>query len=363
MNTVSRPMSDAHIHAYVDGQLKREGEHRLQTLLGARPEKHEQIQEYQAINVRLRQELAFILAEELSPGLSAILGQAKVGQAKVGQAKVGQAKVGQATLPRQAAAKPRAKPRVKPQIAPSPTPAEPASAVTVNVPQPSPQPVVPDSPIPPPPEPTPNIAAIDLDTLMTAPAHSNPVQDGFRGLWFGMLCIVGLVALGGGWSLRQHTEFAAERLATQINSALTAHLLYANESDHVVDFAPLQVGKYRQWLNRWLGQRLVIPNLSAMQLEFLGARLLPITSAEAAGFLVYRKEKHPATISVYVNRIPKAITVSLPTCEQPPVAGAKPLTVCYWFRHSLNYLVVSDLPVDDTRAAAKEVLRQIVPEK
>jgi len=56
----AKPMSDAHIHAYVDRQLKLEREQRLQELVSAWPEKFEQVQEYQIINQRLVDGLADI---------------------------------------------------------------------------------------------------------------------------------------------------------------------------------------------------------------------------------------------------------------------------------------------------------------
>ena len=304
--TSTRPMSDAHIHAYVDGQLKREREQRLQALLGERPEKYEQIKEYQAINLRLQEALAFLLEEELPPAISNLLNKNKTLRKEGGSSAGKEKRISHA------------------QQSPD------SGGKEIN---------------------------IDLEPVQIA--EKRP-QRRFRFL-LSFVTIALILGFVSGWALRQNVQLSSEMMVMQINNALTAHRLYADSASHAVDYAAQENGALKKKFKQMFGQRLNVPALKSFKLALLGGRVLPLGPGETAGYLLYKDQKQKTSVSVYINRIPNAISSSKPFCELTSGKVDNRESVCLWQRDGLNYVIVSKIPVQDLRPIAKEVQRQIRP--
>lgn len=63
----SRSLQQRELHAYVDGQLNKEGQRRVEDYLESHPEALEQVRDYQLLNDKLRQHYAPVLEEPIPP--------------------------------------------------------------------------------------------------------------------------------------------------------------------------------------------------------------------------------------------------------------------------------------------------------
>jgi anti-sigma factor RsiW len=163
------------------------------------------------------------------------------------------------------------------------------------------------------------------------------------------------VAAGVGWYARGALwteEPVSERL---IDNAVVAHALYVNEKTHAVEAAADSPN-----LMRWLSNRIMTPidapNLGAQGFNFLGGRLLPGETGDAA--------HGPAAQLMYENssaeRVTLYITAALPDKKEVwKFENRNGVEAYYWANDMVTCTIVADLPEGDVRMLGKKIFEQL----
>lgn len=156
-----------------------------------------------------------------------------------------------------------------------------------------------------------------------------------------------LIGAGAGWFTS--LQMNAPKAMQFADLAIEAHEIYTREQRHAVEVAANDSEHLTSWLSKRIGQKLVIPDLSARGYTFLGGRLL------AAG-------TQPAAQLMYEDQAKRRITIFL-TANQ---AGAESkfiveekrgITACYWLDGPLGFVIAGEESRDDMMALAHMVYK------
>jgi len=312
-------MSDAHIHAYVDGQLKRERGISLQSILGDLPEKYEQLEEYQRINDSLRTTLQPMLDEPIPNSIMQLFN-------------------GAAPSPAAANSKFR---KNKPNHVESQTQPEATMQASTSAPD------------------------LKSEAKATAKKQKVPKGEGNQEMEnefdykykqlrsFGsalrtipiivILCIVSFIV---GWNVRNQYKFNEERTAEFVNQAINSDNIFIGNPQEITE--PRSLDRiFRKKFTR----PLQIPDSKELSLK--GGRILPYGQSGTAALLEYSASGH--AVSLYFNQVPGLVTVEIPFCE-----NVKPKMVCYWHRGDMNFAVTATLKETQLRGIAKTFLQQLL---
>ena len=319
-NLQSRPMSDAHIHAYVDGQLKQERGQTLQSLLGDRPEKYEQLEEYQRINESLKNSLQHILTEPIPNSILTLLNQSESRPAAANNV----------SRIQPASAKGANLRSVKPEPAPAPAPSKPARESRSTKADSKP-----DS----------GISELNLeDDLDYKYKQLRKFGNSLRTI--PIIIIFCLISFIVGWNVRNQFQFSEERVADFVNNAINSHGIYAGQEQELTELRSIN-----RVLRKRFSRPLQIPDTREMTLR--GGRILPYGQSGVAALMEYRI--NGKTISLYVTQQSGLVTVEIPFCE-----NVKPSTVCYWHRDDMNFAVIGKMKDDKLRLIAKSFLQKLL---
>ncbi|MGH6900023.1 MAG: anti-sigma factor family protein [Geminicoccaceae bacterium] len=167
-----------------------------------------------------------------------------------------------------------------------------------------------------------------------------------------------LLAAGlSGWTLSDHfSRVEPEAPAVSFTrQALNAHVLYAPDMQHPVEFGADQENSFLLWLSERLGQAVHAPNLADLGFTLVGGRLLP-----AAG--------EPAAQLMYENPDAQRITLYIRSGWETPPEGAKDGTInfageggvstVYWTDGPLAYALGGALDREQLFAIAKIIQQQ-----
>jgi anti-sigma factor RsiW len=137
--------------------------------------------------------------------------------------------------------------------------------------------------------------------------------------------------------------------------ALNAHLLYASDMQHPVEFGADQENSFLVWLSERLGQAVHAPNLADLDFKLVGGRLLPAAGQAAAQLM-------------YENPDAQRITLYIRSGWETPRGGAKDGTInftgesgvsaVYWTDGPLAYALGGALDREQLFAIAKIVQQQ-----
>jgi anti-sigma factor RsiW len=163
---------------------------------------------------------------------------------------------------------------------------------------------------------------------------------------------------GGGWLLhdrwiRPVVETPAMSFATQ---ATNAHLMFASDLRHPVEFGADQQDSLLLWLSERLGEPLHAPNLQQLGFNLVGGRLLP-ASGQPAAQLMYENAD--------TDRITLYIRAGWPTplngAQQGTVsfAGAGTVSTVYWIEGKLAYALIGPMDREQLFGAAKIIQQQL----
>jgi anti-sigma factor RsiW len=161
----------------------------------------------------------------------------------------------------------------------------------------------------------------------------------------------------GGWMLSdRYGQPEPEAPAfTFTRQALNAHVLYAPDAQHPVEFGADQENRFLLWLSERLGQAVQAPNLADLGFTLVGGRLLPAAGQPAAQ-LMYE--------SPDASRITLYIRSGWPS---PPGAahdgtinftGEAGVSAVYWMEGPLAYALGGALDREQRFAIAKIVQQQ-----
>jgi anti-sigma factor RsiW len=171
--------------------------------------------------------------------------------------------------------------------------------------------------------------------------------------------IAALLLAGGlsGWTLNnQYAGVAPEAPAVSFTQqALNAHVLYASDMQHPVEFGADQENSFLLWLSERLGQAVHAPDLADLNFTLVGGRLLP-ASGEPAAQLMY-ENPDAQRITLYIRS----------GWETPPgaakdgtinFAGEGGVSTVYWTSGPLAYALGGALDREQLFAIAKIIQQQ-----
>jgi anti-sigma factor RsiW len=156
-----------------------------------------------------------------------------------------------------------------------------------------------------------------------------------------------LIGAGAGWF--SSLQVNAPQAMQFADLAIEAHEIYTREQRHAVEVAANDSEHLTSWLSKRIGQKLVVPDLTARGYTFMGGRLL------AAG-------TQPAAQLMYEDQAKRRITIFLTANE----AGAESkfiveerhgITACYWLDGPLGFVIAGEMGRDDIMALAQMVYK------
>jgi anti-sigma factor RsiW len=166
-----------------------------------------------------------------------------------------------------------------------------------------------------------------------------------------------LAGASGGWMLGLHyIEPETEPPAISFTRLATnAHLLYASDMQHPVEFGADQQERLLPWLSARLGQAVQAPQLQDLGFSLVGGRLLP-AAGQAAAFLLY-ENPDAQRITLYIRG----------TWPSPPgqdgtvsFAGEDGVSLVYWRDGPFAYALLGALDREQLFATAKIIQQQRV---
>jgi anti-sigma factor RsiW len=166
-----------------------------------------------------------------------------------------------------------------------------------------------------------------------------------------------LAGVGGGWTLGMHAmqaelEPAAVSFAKQ---AANAHVLFASDLQHPVEFGADQEESLLLWLSERLGVAVHAPDLQDLGFTLVGGRLLP-AAGQAAAQLMYENPD--------AQRITLYIRAAWPTgpgaAHEGSIAFASEggVSTVYWMQGTLAYALLGALDREQLFATAKIIQQQ-----
>ena len=166
-----------------------------------------------------------------------------------------------------------------------------------------------------------------------------------------------LAGAGGGWMLglraiQPELEPPAVSFARQ---AANAHVLYASDLQHPVEFGADQQERMLLWLSERLGQTVHAPNLQDLGFTLVGGRLLP-AAGQAAAQLMY-ENPDAQRITLYIRA---AWPASPGGAHDGTIAFASESGVSsvYWMEGPFAYALLGALDREQLFATAKIIQQQ-----
>lgn len=121
--------------------------------------------------------------------------------------------------------------------------------------------------------------------------------------------------------------------------AIEAHEIYTHENRHAVEVAASDGEHLTTWLSKRLGQKLVVPDLTARGYSFMGGRLLAAGAQPAAQLMYEDQAKRRITIFVAAN--PSNTETAFLVTQKGNV------TACYWLDGPLGFVLTGEASRDE----------------
>lgn len=166
-----------------------------------------------------------------------------------------------------------------------------------------------------------------------------------------------------GWTMHDRyyqpeLETPAMRFARQAGEA---HLLYAPDVRHPVEFGADQEDSLLVWLSERLGHSVHAPSLQDLGFMLVGGRLLP-SAGQPAAQLMYENADAAKRITLYLRgRWSMSDTSPLSSAQEGSVSYAREgsLSMVYWIEGPLAYALIGDIDRDQLFATAKIIQEQL----
>jgi len=162
-----------------------------------------------------------------------------------------------------------------------------------------------------------------------------------------------MLVLGGvtGWQLHAWRGGDPAPMATIVQQASYAHVVYTPEVRHPVDVDGRDEAHLVQWLSKRLGYPLRAPHLAARGFELVGGRLLP-AQGDAAAMFMYQ-DASGTRLTLYVRADGDADVTAFRYARQDR------LHVFYWTDGSLGYALSGEIDKETLLAVATAVYEQL----
>jgi anti-sigma factor RsiW len=175
---------------------------------------------------------------------------------------------------------------------------------------------------------------------------------------FAGVAVLLLAGTGGGWLMndrfdRPAPESPALSFAKQ---AANAHLLFAPDLRHPVEFGADQQDSLLLWLSERLGQAMHAPNLQELGYTLVGGRLLPASGLPAAQLMYENPDA--ARMTLYIRA---RWATPLNGAQEGTVsfAGEGGVSMVYWIEGSLAYALIGPMDREQLFGAAKIIQQQL----
>ena len=192
---------------------------------------------------------------------------------------------------------------------------------------------------------------------------------GWLGDWIGLgrlgpvarfagIALLLVAGTGGGWLMHdrydnQLVETPAMSFARQ---AANAHMLFAPDLRHPVEFGADQQDSLLLWLSERLGQAMHAPNLEQLGYSLVGGRLLPASGQPAAQLMYENLDAHRITLYI---RAGWAMPLSGAHEGTVSFAGEGGTSMVYWIEGSLAYALIGPMDREQLFSAAKTIQQQL----
>jgi anti-sigma factor RsiW len=176
--------------------------------------------------------------------------------------------------------------------------------------------------------------------------------------------LVGLAALltasaASGWWMHS-SQFVLPEIETPAMSfarqATSAHLVYAPDVRHPVEFGADQEEKMLLWLSERLGETVHVPKLQDLGFSLIGGRLLPAGSEPAAQLMYEDAEAQRMTL--YIRGRWKGASTSQPE-RSVSYATEDEVGLVYWVEGPFAYALIGAMDREQLFATAGTVQQQL----
>lgn len=140
-----------------------------------------------------------------------------------------------------------------------------------------------------------------------------------------------------GWLGHSTWSSQQSRMPDFVSEAIGAHMVFANDMDHPVEFTGDAINDATEWFTRKIGVPIEAPDLTAEGMDLVGSRLLGTHEGALAQFIYEHR-----------NGLRYSLTLSRHLSEEPALAlavgdygGGK---VAYWTASDIDYALVGEDP-------------------
>lgn len=180
------------------------------------------------------------------------------------------------------------------------------------------------------------------------------------GLRFAAVAVLMTASVGAGWWLKagdieNQRETPAMSFARQ---AANAHMLFAPDLRHPVEFGADQQDSLMLWLTERLGEQVHAPSLQDIGFVLVGGRLLP-AAEQAAAQLMYESADN-RRITLYIR---ERWQVPMPASSEGSVSyyGEGGLSMVYWIEGPFAYALIGEMDREQLFTTAKTIRQQVDP--
>lgn len=171
-----------------------------------------------------------------------------------------------------------------------------------------------------------------------------------------------LASGAGGWTL--HERYGAPAGETPAMSfarqAANAHLLFAPDLRHPVEFGADQQDSLLRWLSERLGESVHAPNLQDIGFALVGGRLLPAAGQPAAQLMYENADAKRMTLYI---RARWSVPVGSPLNSAPQgtvsYAGEGGISMVYWMDGPFAYALIAEMDREQLFATAETIQQQL----
>jgi anti-sigma factor RsiW len=163
---------------------------------------------------------------------------------------------------------------------------------------------------------------------------------------------------GGGWLMSERYNGAPVETPVMsfTRQAANAHLVFAPDLRHPVEFGADQQDSLLLWLSERLGEALHAPNLQASGFNLVGGRLLP-ASGQPAAQLMY-ENPDAARVTLYI-RARWATPMNGAQEGSVSFASEGAVSMVYWIEGKLAYALIGPMDREQLFSAAKTIQQQL----
>ncbi|HTN97245.1 MAG TPA: anti-sigma factor [Nordella sp.] len=156
---------------------------------------------------------------------------------------------------------------------------------------------------------------------------------------YAIAAALALLILGGAAGWFANIQMSAPQAKQFADLAIEAHEIYTHENRHAVEVAASDGEHLTTWLSKRIGQKLVVPDLTARGYTFMGGRLLAAGTQPAAQLMYEDQAKRRITVFVAASQTNKE-TAFLVTQKDN-------VTACYWLDGPLGFVITGETSRED----------------